>query len=165
MTRNQLAYWELQETKRANLVKENQNAQQIAEQRRANEARELETFRSNTARESENHRSNLAQENLSHGNLLELTRAHQVNEDIGYRNVGLGYSNLAETSFANRRNEAIRTAQNVQNNLLESRRITTQRQVNAQNARESRSRTFSNYANVVGIGATKVTSLLRRLVK
>lgn len=46
MTANQIAYWNLQETRRSNAIKEN-------ETRRSNEAKEQETHRSNLMKESE----------------------------------------------------------------------------------------------------------------
>lgn len=59
MTANQIAYWNNQETIRANMAKE-------AETNRANRARETEENRSNLAREQETHRSNVANETESH---------------------------------------------------------------------------------------------------
>lgn len=84
MTKNQIAFLELQETKRANQAREaetfrsnraqemltgfrdrssiQQRDREIAESVRANLAREAETSRSNVARESETYRSNYARE-------------------------------------------------------------------------------------------------------
>lgn len=63
MTSNQIAYWQLQETKRANLVNEGVNKGQLAETQRANVAREgiqrdtlAETKRANLKKESQNDR-------------------------------------------------------------------------------------------------------------
>lgn len=57
MTANEVAYWNLQEQKRANLVDE-------AERQRANMTKEVETERSNRVREQETARANRAQEDL-----------------------------------------------------------------------------------------------------
>lgn len=57
MTANQIAYWNLQESKRSNLAKE-------LEMNRSNVAKELETNRSNVAKEKETHRSNRQKEKI-----------------------------------------------------------------------------------------------------
>lgn len=80
MTANQIAYQQLEETRRSNLAKE-------AEANRSNVAKELETNRANQAKERlqnaelvETKRSNFAKES-------ETERTNRVNEDIGYKNV------------------------------------------------------------------------------
>lgn len=57
MTANQLAYWRLEEDKRANRARE-------GETHRSNLVNERETNRSNVAREREANRSNLAKEGI-----------------------------------------------------------------------------------------------------
>lgn len=59
MTANQIAYWNNQETIRANQAREK-------ETHRANVAKEAETNRSNVAQETETNRSNLAREGETH---------------------------------------------------------------------------------------------------
>lgn len=78
MTRNQIAYWELQESKRANLAKE-------AELNRSNLAKEEETKRSNLAKETEKVRSNRAEETLRHTGLVETARANKAKETETHR--------------------------------------------------------------------------------
>lgn len=156
MTNNQLTYWKLQEEIRANKASEEQARQQLAEQQRANLAREAETTRSNKAQEQESFRSHSAQESLGYSNLLESTRAHQANE-------GIGYANVYESIRSNKQREAQNSANLVANTLQNFRLNKLERAKAATQARESRSRVFSNYASVVGVGATKATSLLRRL--
>lgn len=80
MTANQIAYQQLEETRRSNLARE-------AEANRSNVAKELETNRANVTKErqqfaelQETRRSNLAKE-------AETQRTNRVNEDIGYKNV------------------------------------------------------------------------------
>lgn len=65
MTANQIAYWNLQETKRSNQVKEGISQGTLDETKRSNVARETETNRSNVARETETARSNKAKEALT----------------------------------------------------------------------------------------------------
>lgn len=79
MTQNEIRYWELQEAKRSNQVRENEteranrakevetnraNLAKEREENRSSVAREAENFRSNTAREVETNRANLASEKL-----------------------------------------------------------------------------------------------------
>lgn len=58
MTQNQIAYWNLQEAKRANRAKELESV-------RSNLAKEQEAQRSNLAKEAETNRANLASESVS----------------------------------------------------------------------------------------------------
>nr|AVX53652.1 putative ORF1 [Marmot picobirnavirus] len=92
MTQNQIAYWKL------------------VEDRRANQARESETYRSNTAKEKENYRSNVAKES-------ETRRHNLISEDIGFgankasmAHAGAGYASanaaLASVKEAERHNTA-----------------------------------------------------------
>lgn len=98
-----------EETERANLARE-------TETRRANMAREAETYRYNTLYLGEVNRANLAREmETRRSNLVseaEIERSHRANEAIsrqqiglGYANVKLGYSNLAELSRSNQARE------------------------------------------------------------
>lgn len=88
MTRNQIAYWELQETKRTNRAKE-------AETHRSNTAQEKETNRSNLAREAETNRANLAREKQA---AIDSNRNYQ-----------LGLANLAEVIRNNTENQRLRS--------------------------------------------------------
>lgn len=65
MTRNQIEYLKLLETKRSNQAQEALTASQQAEVMRANRASEAELNRSNLAREGENLRHNKVSEGLS----------------------------------------------------------------------------------------------------
>lgn len=130
MTANQIAYWNLQETKRANAANEAEmnraNMVREAETERSNRAKERETARTNRANEgirreantinslhlsrmdSETQRHNLASEQQSVRS-LELEQRRQDISTYGYQlqhesamaQVGLGYSNLAESTRAN----------------------------------------------------------------
>lgn len=100
MTANQIAYQNLLETQRANVVKENENA-------RSNMAREYETNRSNLANEAiarernaETQRANLASEFQKKSELEETKRANQARE--------------VETNRANLANEEIKRATNTE---------------------------------------------------
>lgn len=123
MTSNQIKYWSLEETKRSNRANER-------ETNRSNVAREVETNRHNVITEQETERHNRATELLSasqvqeaqrHNMAVELQtdraqaeteRANLERENnarnqvaLGYANVGLGYSQLAEAARHNRESE------------------------------------------------------------
>lgn len=72
MTANQVAYWNLQESRRSNLANEDIKRKNLSETRRSNLAQEIakylglkETARSNRANETERHRSNVTNEGLT----------------------------------------------------------------------------------------------------
>lgn len=75
---------------------------QYLESQRHNIASESETARSNLAREQEIHRSNLANEaEINRANLareFETQRHNKSTEDLGYKQLSLGYSQLNELS-------------------------------------------------------------------
>lgn len=106
MTRNQIEYWNTQETKRANKAKE-------AETQRSNLAREVETNRNNRAVEEETHRANVARE-------VETNRANVAREQLqrleSDRSYTISTLNLEETK---RRNRVIEEQgqQTIDNNL------------------------------------------------
>lgn len=95
MTQNQIAYWNLQEAKRANQEKER-------ETRRSNLAKEQENVRSNLAKETETARSNRRSEEIS------ATRAHQ--------DYSLGLVKNAETERHNRASEVLNATDTVTKN-------------------------------------------------
>lgn len=73
MTANQIAYWNLKETERANRAKEFEN-------QRSNIARETETNRSNRAQEAETHRSNTTREaETERSNRTKEVETHRTN--------------------------------------------------------------------------------------
>lgn len=88
MTRNQIAYWELQESKRSNRARE-------TETHRTNLAQETETNRANLARETETNRSNLARERQA---AIDSARSYD-----------LGLQNLRETIRNNTANQKLRS--------------------------------------------------------
>lgn len=122
MTRNQIDYWSLQETKRHNSSTE-------GESQRHNVATEQETNRHNVVGERETERSNRAREGIDLGKLNESVRHNQATEkETNRHNVAtegidlgklqetsrhnrstesLGYANLGETSRHNQASEAI----------------------------------------------------------
>lgn len=112
MTRNQIEYWRLKETNRANLANEQHqrdvlayNYATLAEQTRANKAREAETNRSNLANELQNRINSNRNLEMSKNNLLELRRSNKERE-ANNRAITL------ETNRANMANEAIRIQTN-----------------------------------------------------
>lgn len=127
MTKNQIEYFKLQEQKDYNAKDINLRSLQHEENVRSNKEREKENLRSNQARENETHRSNVANENLTKirddrrhqvdlGNLNESIRSHKAQEaigrsqvQVGWAQVGLGYSQLAEAQRSNKVNEGLRS--------------------------------------------------------
>lgn len=135
MTQNQLSYWNLKETERANrareretnranLAKEGLSEREIAAKERANEINfnlgdrnVLELQRANLAKEKENNRSNLSNEEIKRiDNAIKLidaitaTRNAAVNETNATTRQGelaLGYNNLSELRRHSLINEAI----------------------------------------------------------
>lgn len=98
MTKNQLAFWELEETKR-------NNARSWAETVRSNQARERETNRSNLAKEEqarrelfETNRSNIERERLNRNTLIESQRHSMATEAENMR------SNLSQERLASENN-------------------------------------------------------------
>lgn len=124
------------ETERSNLAKE-------AETQRSNMVKETETYRSNVARETETARANRAAEEyrtqqlaldseVRRGQLAETIRSNRAHEsiswanvDVGYQNVALGASQLAET----RRRNLVQESQ-------ESQRLTEQHRINTVTANQ-----------------------------
>lgn len=109
MTRNELAYWELQETKRSNRARE-------IETNRANVAMETENNRSNLARERETNRSNQAREIQ---NRIDSNRNYRIQEATldqrkyeFYMNNQLAQRQQREVERANKANEDIKRDQN-----------------------------------------------------
>lgn len=106
MTRNQIEYWNTQETRRANKARER-------ETNRSNLAREAETNRNNRAVEEETHRANVARE-------VETNRANVAREQLqrleSDRSYTISTLNLEETK---RRNQVVekQSQQTIDNNL------------------------------------------------
>lgn len=149
MTRNQLAYWELRENKRAHRSQE-------AETKRANLAREAETHRNNLAVEQETNRANLARERQNAINsdrqntqffasLAETKRANQEREKISY-------AQLKETNRSNLANEQIARYNAISSrmNVLETMRTNQ--------AKEAQS--FLNYTE--SVRSNKAKELIQR---
>lgn len=84
MTANQIAYWQLVETRRANAAREVEtnraNVAKENEQHRSNVASEAEAVRSHLAAEAENIRSHQATESLTTRDLIERNRHNLVTE-------------------------------------------------------------------------------------
>lgn len=100
MTRNQIEYWNLQETGRHNAVTER------------------ETERHNRVGETETNRHNVMTENIDIGKLNESIRHNKQTESLGWANLSetnrhnvatedLGWANLGETSRHNQTQEGI----------------------------------------------------------
>lgn len=85
MLSTQVEYWKLQETKRHNTATEGFSYAQLAEDTRHHKADERQNYYS----------------------YLETSRHNRAAEDIGYRNIDLGYANLSELSTHNRAMENI----------------------------------------------------------
>lgn len=124
MTYNQIAYQTMLETQRsnrareaetgrANLANEALKGRELTEAERSNVARETETNRHNIATEGEAARHNRVSEATSQY-VADTGRYSAVsNRDLGLRNIGLGYSQLAETNRSNLEQESIGRTRNV----------------------------------------------------
>lgn len=146
MTQNQINYQSLLEntrankaregeTNRANLAQEELKRRELIEANRHNLVSEGETHRSNVARESEANRSNLAKELETNRHNLATENISAVQAVTGQQQVGLGYSQLAETSRANqvRERETERSNRASESNQISVANINalSQRTVNA----------------------------------
>lgn len=104
MTKNQIDYWNLQETKRHNSVTEGETG-------RHNLAAEGETSRHNVVTERETERSNRAREGIDLGKLNESVRHNKVTEsETNRHNVateGIDLGKLNETQRHNQASERI----------------------------------------------------------
>lgn len=89
MTRNQIEYWNLNETRRHNVTTEN------------------ETVRHNQASESETNRHNVVSEGIDLGQLSETARHNRAGEAVAQQNVQLGLGTLSENIRHNRASEAL----------------------------------------------------------
>lgn len=183
MTKNQIEYWkgireseqamrELEETRRANKMREALQMVQNAEAHRTNIEKERETNRSNIARERETHRANLAGETETRrANLAregEAKRSNLANESIkvlanqeqaraNRANEALSAARNAETQRANLAAEDISRQQislgytnaaNTAASIAESRRASmAQEEVNRQNAATNASNAETNRLN------------------
>lgn len=115
----------LDEQVRHNIVGEGQQYQALTEQARRNVASEAltaaaqsETSRANLAREAEQKRANIAQEAIRSAELDESKRQHDLSYEVGkyqagaaYRNVDLGFANLAEAQRAHQAQESLTAVQ------------------------------------------------------
>lgn len=111
MTRNQIEYWRLSETRRANRAIEQHNRNVLAynyavleETKRSNLAREAETSRSNRARETQNRLD-------SDRNLMFQLRQMNENERANRAKEKISSNQLDETIRSNKANELIRANQ------------------------------------------------------
>lgn len=163
VTRNQIEYWNLQEQKRANAAKEVQLAKELEETKRANTARELESARSNRASEQLKS-ADIARAYDSNAATRYTADARYAGSLLGYKgtlaNVGLGYSNLAETTRSHKRNESITALDSFQRNAVASRNANTQSRLVSSQVKLHDTQRFANIANVVGMGATQLIKLL-----
>lgn len=161
---------ELSERRRSNLAQEqlqqlnlsyrgqelNIRQNELAETIRSNQAREFETNRSNLAREIETNRSNIAQEKeRNRSNVAseqETARSHRATEALRTREIGLGYSQLAEAERSNRARELetyrSNTAREIETNrtnlVYEDLQRSRNRQENAHNLKSDANAAQSN---------------------
>lgn len=105
MTHNQIAYFQLEETRRANRANETETA-------RHNTSTESETRRHNQVGEGETVRHNLEQEKISLGSLEETKRANAANEALKSSEIDIRKSTLAETERHNKEDERLTSLKN-----------------------------------------------------
>lgn len=110
MTHNQIAYWQLQEDRRANLARE-------GEAYRANRANEREVHRANVAREEETQRHNTATEQFNISSLQETSRHNLAQEqETNRHNVAqekVSFGTLNETVRHNIKSEELQSVSNL----------------------------------------------------
>lgn len=139
MTKNQLDYWNLQETKRANLAKErelnrhqvrdegikeqsnlltyNLGLQNLSETQRSHQTDEAERARNNRVNNLvELWKNEISEQNLDVNRLKALVDKYnaetgRINAGINQQNVNLGYSNLGELQRSNLARESIQQQQ------------------------------------------------------
>lgn len=129
MTKNQIAYFEASERRRANLAQERLRAAEINESQRHNYATETETRRSNVVSQQlgwsqmfETKRHNTTSENIDKFRAEEQQRHNIVSENQNQYSLGLtkerndrdfyiASANLAETQRSNKANEALKSQQ------------------------------------------------------
>lgn len=130
MTQNQIAYWNLRETERADRAKEQENTRtNKANEKIKSDANAInlsigstanaETMRANLARELENNRSNLANEEIKRiQNAIKLidTALKSREIDIKQGELGLGYANLSELTRSHLANEGLTQQQITETN-------------------------------------------------
>lgn len=121
MTRNQIEYWKLQESKRSNLTNEAEtqrhNRVGESETNRHNVVSENETSRHNVASEGETFRHNTATEAYQANDLLEKSRSNRAQEAISQERNDIARAQLLESSRSNRAQEQIGRS-NATSNLI-----------------------------------------------
>lgn len=105
MTHNQIAYFQLEETRRANRANESETA-------RHNTSTESETRRHNQVGEGETVRHNLEQEKISLSSLEETKRANRANEALKSGELDIRQSTLRETERHNKADEHLTAVKN-----------------------------------------------------
>lgn len=117
MTKNQIDYWNLQESKRANLARESETAKHNREVEKQGRDTIIETVTHNRNSERETAGHNRATEAQSSLDLLERSRSNRANEALtAQRNVNES-NRLIETTRSNLANEAIGRS-NASSNLV-----------------------------------------------
>lgn len=117
MTRNQIDFWKLQESKRSNLANESEARRHNVETEQHNVRVLGETQRHNVAGESETSRHNLQTEAYQANDLLERSRSNRAQEEIARERNTISNMQLLETARSNRANETIGRS-NASSNLI-----------------------------------------------
>lgn len=124
MTKNQIDYWSLQETKRANAAREALTKQSNEEVVRHNLAGEYETNRTNTQNElirskanqlgyaqlAETERANRAREQQNLLQITETGRSNRAKESLASEQNQINKANVAESARSHRASEDIQRA-------------------------------------------------------
>lgn len=125
MTHNQINYWNLQESKRHNVVTETETNRHNVATENIDLGRLQETTRHNLATEGETNRHNVRTEGqtdvnlgLQQGTLSEVQRHNLASEQLGYGNLNLGYGQLTEQQRHNVSTESIQKFQAVSQDEL-----------------------------------------------
>lgn len=165
MTQNQIAYWNLKETERANRAREKENYRaNVANEKIRSRSNDItyqlgdrnatETVRANLAKELENNRTNMSNEDIRRANnaiqLLE-NMVHQYDAETKRGQLAYSYANLAEIARSNRANEGLRGSE-----LLEANRANLARE--QENYRSNLAKeNATRFANAASAG-TNITS-------
>jgi hypothetical protein len=180
MTANQINYQSLQEMKRHNVSTEfeavRSNVTREIENNRHNVVGEVETNRHDIAGEYELNRHNVAWENETslHNRISEREtgRHNRASEGIGYAQVSLGYSQLAELARHNQTTEQLQNSYQVNDynlrnysNMLRSEEISVDKRNAATRQKEARIHQYqakTGRINTVWDGVLGTLDLVRK---
>lgn len=148
MTRNQIAYWELQQTKVRDAETARSNKAREAETHRSNRANEIELNRANRAREFETNRANMAAELQNKINSDRKWIMDNKNFDNMVRQQSIQNKLSRDTLNENTRHNLATEARDMQTLQLRRDELTHQKSVLAEQIQANRNREqLTDYSN------------------